>query len=77
MKNGNIVFIKSLGLEGILLSHAIDVKTNKMFCVIYCEGDSHYIVEESDLVFVETLEESLETSLTVKPLERISAWYGI
>ena len=71
MREGIVVLIKYLKLEGVLMSRAIDTDTGKIRCVIYCDDEHTYIVDESDLVFVGTLEESLKKTLQE---DFINAW---
>ena len=62
MKCSDIVWIRTINKEGILMSFAIDECGEKK-CVVYVEKDNHYIVSESNLEFIETLEDSLTHSL--------------
>ena len=59
MKKGDIVFVKILGLDCMFMGHVINPKTNKSYCLVYADNDKQYIVDESDIEFLETLEESL------------------
>ena len=65
MKCIDIVWIKNLKKEGILMSFAFDENGDEK-CVVYVEEDHHYIVDEKDLEFVETLEDSLTHCLDPK-----------
>ena len=73
MKESDIVFVVPLNMDGILMSFATDVITGKTKCIVYCDDEKHYIVDESEIVFFCTLEESLVSTLTGKPVERMSA----
>lgn len=74
MKDSDIVLILSINVEGMLMGRATDLESGKRKCVVFCgefdDGPCNYIVDEDDLKFVETLEESLERTLSNNYEER-------
>lgn len=60
MKNGDIVRLISLNKECLLVDIGLDLETKKNKCFVIDKENNNYIVEESDIIFVSTLEDELE-----------------
>ena len=60
MEPSDIVWIKPLKKEGMLVNFSRDSHDGKEKCVVFVENDRVYIVDRDDITFVATLDESIE-----------------
>lgn len=63
-KESNIVLIKSLNKEGIIMNIGQNINTNQEEAFVFCENHEGYICQEKDLEFRMTFEESLQVIAT-------------
>lgn len=60
MKECDIVKIKNLNLEGMIITKGVDIETKKEKFQIYIDENNTYFCSEEDLIFVGTLDDEIE-----------------